>query len=164
MGKLQTVCTLAALWLVLLPSQDPPAQPAVVSSLTDQTIQAVLDQMKLQFKSDVDQDGLTAFHIMEGETLVCSIYQYRADKESPVQSLGFTTGYDMASGMIWQAANRWNSENRFAKVHLDDEADPFLTYDVSVKGGVTQAYLAECLKTYLQSLKTFESEFIPEGK
>ena len=61
--------------------------------------------------------------------------------------------------MPLEPANAWNSENRFSKVFIDDEKDPFLVDDLRVTG-LPPAEVERSLKEFKASLDLFEKEVL----
>ncbi|WP_165184892.1 YbjN domain-containing protein [Caulobacter soli] len=75
----------------------------------------------------------------EGQTF--KIYFYDCDATKRCKALQFSAGFDMKEGLKLEKANEWNRKNRYLKVYLDDDNDPYVQYDVNVNAGRTLAGL-----------------------
>lgn len=138
----------------------PPVSSSQVMTVNADSIQATLLELKVSFDSVKDADDLMSYHIRDGESTLCSIYQYTEGDDKEITSLGFTVGFDIPSTLLWRRVNEWNSTNRFAKVHLDAEGDPFLTQDIYVAGGVSQENLSVNIVRFIAASKKFQKEVL----
>lgn len=65
------------------------------------------------------------------------IYFYDCDAAKRCKALQFSAGFDLKQGLTLAKANEWNRKNRYLKVYLDDDGDPYVQYDVNVNAGRT---------------------------
>ena len=70
----------------------------------------------------------------EGQTF--KIYFYDC-KDERCKALQFSAGFDLKTPLALEKANEWNRKNRYLKVYLDDDGDPYVQYDVNVNAGRT---------------------------
>ena len=75
----------------------------------------------------------------EGQTF--KIYFYDCDEAKRCKALQFSAGFDLKEPLKLEKANEWNRKNRYLKVYLDDDGDPYVQYDVNVNAGRTMAGL-----------------------
>jgi hypothetical protein len=97
---------------------------------------------KAGYKADLSKDD-------GGDPLIDSaadghnfkIYFYDCDAAKRCKALQFSAGFDLKQGLTLAKANEWNRKNRYLKVYLDDDGDPYVQYDVNVNAGRTIAGL-----------------------
>lgn len=75
----------------------------------------------------------------DGQTF--KIYFYDCDEAKRCKALQFSAGFDLKEPLKLEKANEWNRKNRYLKVYLDDDGDPYVQYDVNVNAGRTMAGL-----------------------
>ncbi|ASK87630.1 YbjN domain-containing protein [Sphingorhabdus sp. SMR4y] len=80
---------------------------------------------------------------------------YGCTNNADCQSIQLSTGFDRTSPMDWKKANHWNSNRRFGSVSLDEDGDPFLTWDVILTEPVAQSIFATALETYDEAVGDF---------
>lgn len=93
----------------------------------------------------------------EGSTFAIYFYDCSDTAVRSCKSIQFAIGFDMAQGTTTAHVNDWNRRNRFAKVYLDDENDPWLEFDVNIEGGVTQANLRVILDLWAHLVADFKN-------
>jgi Putative bacterial sensory transduction regulator len=86
-----------------------------------------------------------------------SIYFYGCENARNCLSIQFSSGYDMPNGVSLQTVNDWNATKRFSFAYLDNENDPFLSYDVNLYGGVTEQNFLESLALWDTILADFHT-------
>ncbi|SMX26927.1 hypothetical protein TRP8649_01025 [Pelagimonas phthalicica] len=84
------------------------------------------------------------------------IFFYDCTNNANCRTIQFQVGYDMTNGMSLQRANQWNSDMRYATVHLDDEMDPFLQMDLNIDYGVSSENFVDNFKMWANVLGQFE--------
>lgn len=166
MDRRSTILTTLALTASLLPAWQA-ATPEVLTTMTDLQIRDVLATTKLSevnttIREEKDDEGLTAFHVYEGQTLLCSLYQYRSVAEGPVTDLGITAGHVAAKAIDVKRINQWNSSTRFSKAFLDEEGDPMLASDFELAGGTTKAGVQAWIKSFAKSARSYV-DFLKRG-
>lgn len=114
---------------------------------------------------EIDKDGMTGPEVVAwlqkagykadltkddgGDPLISSaadgqtfkIYFYDCSEAKRCKALQLSAGFDMKQGMTLEKANEWNRKNRYLKVYLDDDLDPYVQYDINVNAGRTMAGL-----------------------
>lgn len=82
------------------------------------------------------------------------VYFYNCEKTCG--AIQFSAGFDLHDGMTETMANRWNRENRFGKVWLDETSDPFIEMDIGVAGdGIGRKNFDDALDTWRIVLSDF---------
>ncbi|NEX91651.1 YbjN domain-containing protein [Caulobacter sp. 17J65-9] len=85
---------------------------------------------------------------------------YFYDCEGPrCKAIQFSAGFDLKNGLSLAKANEWNRKNRYLKVYLDDDSDPYVQYDVNVNAGRTMSGLDDDFSVWTGMLGDF-AEFI----
>ena len=84
------------------------------------------------------------------------IFFYDCTNNANCRTIQFQVGYDMTNGMSLQRANQWNSDMRYATVHLDNEMDPFLQMDLNIDYGVSSENFVDNFKMWSNVLGQFE--------
>ncbi len=84
------------------------------------------------------------------------IFFYDCTNNANCRTIQFQVGYDMTNGMSLQRANQWNSDMRYATVHLDNEMDPFLQMDLNIDYGVSAENFVDNFKMWSNVLGQFE--------
>lgn len=136
------------------------AQNVIISTVTDGELRSALGPLGWTWKEVKDRDGLTTFLMVDGDTVVFALYQYRSEEKGPVDSLGVSGGYDLPTGIDIAKINDWNSTTRFSKAYTDEDKDPYLTSDLSLKGGTTLTAVREFVKSYRDSQLAFEKQVL----
>lgn len=87
---------------------------------------------------------------MELEGMPTQIYFYGCDDATHDQcdSLQFSTGFDRAKP--WNAADAIvvSKRYRFASVSLDDEGDPYITWDINIGEGIPASLFLKSLRDF----------------
>ena len=115
--------------------------PELVKILQDAGYRASLE-------TDSDGDPLVRTG-MAGWNVVIHFYDCQQGR---CGSLQFSTGIDLEHGTTMAVVNKFNTEYRYGRVHLDDEADPFLVFDFEVLKTDHAHYVASQVDTYEQLL------------
>jgi hypothetical protein len=76
-------------------------------------------------------------------------------KAARCKALQFSAGFDLKAGLTLEKANEWNRKNRYLKVYLDDDKDPYVQYDVNVNAGRTVSGLDDDFAVWTSMLGTF---------
>ena len=103
----------------------------------------------------------------EGDPLIRSaaqghnfnVYFYDCSPEKRCKALQFSSGFDLKTPMKLEQANEWNRKNRYLKVYLDDDSDPYVQYDVNVNAGRTVSGLDDDFAVWTGMIDDF-AEFI----
>ncbi|MDP3855589.1 YbjN domain-containing protein [Phenylobacterium sp.] len=68
----------------------------------------------------------------------------------------FFTVYTPEVKLTLEAANTWNTSNRFVKAHVFSDDGPMVTYDVTLAPGATYASLTDSLEIWLEAAERFD--------
>jgi hypothetical protein len=132
-------------------------QPAVGQALPDSRVLNTITTAQVQSilaadgfaGSEIDADGDVAFRI-EGHR-VWIVLGEDADR--------------LEARMVWvetQATlakvNQWNRSKWFSKAYLDDDGDPWLIFDLDLRGGVTVGRI----KSFVRSIRNSAPNFVRE--
>jgi hypothetical protein len=118
--------------------------------LTFKEVQAWLDREG--FKASVEGEGEDAFLSSESaEGVKFEVHFYDCVKDR-CTSMQFSGGFDLKDAMTPAKANEWNSAKRYVKCFIDDEGDPWFTYDVNLSPGGTQEALDDEFALWLSFL------------
>jgi hypothetical protein len=118
--------------------------------LTVKEVQAWLD--KEGFKATVKGEGGDAVLSSESpDGVKFEIHFYDCVKDR-CASMAFAGGFDLKDAMTPAKANEWNEAKRYVKCFLDEEGDPWFTYDVNLSPGGTQEALDEEFALWLSFL------------
>jgi hypothetical protein len=82
------------------------------------------------------------------------VYLYDCENDR-CQSLQFSAFFDLMEGITGSVANQWNRANRYLKVYINDDGDPYVQYDVNVNGGRTLAGLDDDFDVWADTLPSF---------
>jgi hypothetical protein len=93
---------------------------------------------KAELTKDSDDDPMIN-SAAEGQTF--KIYFYDCNDAKRCKALQFSAGFDTKEGLKLEKANEWNRKNRYLKVYLDDDQDPYVQYDINVNAGRTMSGL-----------------------
>ena len=83
------------------------------------------------------------------------IYFYDCSEAKRCKALQFSAGFDMKQGLTLEKANEWNRKNRYLKVYLDDDLDPYVQYDVNVNAGRTVSGLDDDFAVWTGMIEDF---------
>lgn len=135
-------------------------QAAAPATVAEADIDVMLKSLGWTVETDKDSEDMQSWNVMRGDEILFSIYQYRQGSDkTKISSLGYVSVWDLESGMPLEPANAWNSENRFSKVFLDEDKDPFLVDDLRTTG-LPPAQVEQSLKEFKASLELFEKEVL----
>ncbi|MBL8067070.1 MAG: YbjN domain-containing protein [Armatimonadetes bacterium] len=142
-------------------SPDQTASPMqMVSAVTDDELRAIvattnLPGEKISVKEEKDAEGLTAYYVYEGESILLALYQYTDKPGGPTTSLGLSVGNRLARAADIRKINDWNAKTRYVKAYVDSEGDAMLTSDLLLSPGVTKLTIQEWIKMFAR----FSHEF-----
>jgi hypothetical protein len=130
-----------------------PAQADAGRGVTGEEAMAVLQAMELapELKEDQVGDPLIAFRVGD---LDAYMNFYDCD-QGRCGSLQLQVGLDLEQGTSLQVANVYNSRYRYGRMSLDDEMDPFLSYDFEVLHADHAAHIRSQVDIFAQLLGDF---------
>jgi hypothetical protein len=143
-----------------------PSPMTVVSTLTDLDIRDILTNAnipgeKITIREEKDSEGLTAFYVFEGDSILLALYQYTNEPGEKVTSLGMSVGNRMARGADVRKINDWNAKTRYVKAYVDDEGDAMLSTDMLLSPGVTRLTVQEWVKMFAKFSREFTEYLKP---
>lgn len=132
----------------------------VVSSLTEVELREVIAGAnipgeKITIREETDSEGLGAFYVFDGDTIVLALYQYTDTKGGAVTSLGLSVGNRVARAADVRKINAWNAKTRYVKAYVDSEGDAMLSSDLLLSPGVTRLSIQEWIRMFAK----FSTEF-----
>jgi hypothetical protein len=136
------------------PAVQPGPPPGFLLSLNTEQLQAVVADLELPYEARREADGSTTL-VIEFPTAEASLYQYIDNRR--LVGLRLSAGYATRTKPTAEVVNAFNRRNRFTKVFLDDDKDPFLVMDLDVGSGLTRSALMEFFEEYERSIAVFES-------
>lgn len=153
-----TAC--AGLGFAALNAQDmpaAPAQPEVILSMDDLQIASILQEIEIPFEVKPETDGTNTF-IMDFAGTNINLYQYR--DEDRLTNWKLSAGYDIAGRVDANTINLFNEKNRFGYAYVDREGDPFVSYDMDMRGGTTRSAVKYSLENFGNLVKKFEQDVL----
>jgi hypothetical protein len=139
----KTITALAAataLSALVLGSGAAHAQSIDKDGMTGAEVVAWLQKGGYKAELTKDSDGDPMINsAAEGQTF--KIYFYDCNDAKRCKALQFSAGFDTKEGLKLEQANEWNRKNRYLKVYLDDDQDPYVQYDINVNAGRTMSGL-----------------------
>jgi hypothetical protein len=70
--------------------------------------------------------------------------------------VAFATAFDLEQGATLDKINGWNRKNRYGRAYLDDEADPYLEYDVDFEVGATSEAVENAIERWASVIPSFK--------
>lgn len=121
--------------------------------ITGPELVRVLQDAGYKAKLDKDGDGDPRIETsMSGAKVFVHFYDCKQDR---CGSLQFLMAMDLKDGSTWEAMNRFNSEYRYGRAHLDDEMDPFLRFDFEVLHTARTEHIVSQIDIWEDVLNTF---------
>jgi hypothetical protein len=125
---------------ILLSAQSLSAAEIVTGVTRDQVVSILKDN---GYRAEIvaGRPGSTGAFVrtgIAGHTVVVWFFDCAAETCSAIQ---FWTGFQKSPKFSAALVERWNSESRYAKLHLTKEGDLHVEYDVLLKGGVSSDYI-----------------------
>ncbi|HYE41762.1 MAG TPA: YbjN domain-containing protein [Caulobacteraceae bacterium] len=122
------------------------AAPAAARPLPERgmTLEQIAEQMReAGYKAQIVKEGERR-HVASATGGV-NFEVYPDDcKEDRCASMQFSAGFDMVKPVAPEKVNEWARTKRWARMHLDEEGDPFLSRDVNLApGGTTESFAEE---------------------
>ena len=93
-----------------------------------------------------------------------SVVFYGCDEESHegCDSIQLSVAFDRATPMPPELVNELLSTERFISIHLDDEGDPWVTWDILTANGIPRAVLMRALLLFSQQTETVSERVFAE--
>jgi hypothetical protein len=100
-------------------------------------IASYLNQLGYRAKLTKDKEGDPKIETGLGGYTV-HVYFYGCTDNAACTSLQFQTGITSKSKLSWAQVNGFNKQFRFVQLHLDEEQDPWIFYDLPTgRGGIS---------------------------
>jgi hypothetical protein len=135
-------CARAIIFAALVLFSAPALRAAeIVTGVTRDQVVAILKDNNYRAEIVAGQPGQPAAFIrtgIGGHTVVVWFFNCAVEACSAIQ---FWSGYQKSPKFSESLVERWNSEFRYAKIHLTREGDLHVEYDVFLKGGVSSDYV-----------------------
>jgi hypothetical protein len=113
----------------------------IVTGVTRDQVVAILKDNGYRAEIVAGRPGSTPAFVrtgIAGHTVVVWFFDCAAETCSAIQ---FWTGFQKSPKFSADLVERWNSEFRYAKLHLTKEGELHVEYDVLLKGGVSSDYI-----------------------
>lgn len=78
-------------------------------------------------------------------------------KDGSCASIQMIVGFDVEGKITLEQANAWNDSKRYIDCYIDDEGDPWFTYDINLSPGGTRAALDDNFGVWLNFLPDMRS-------
>ncbi|KQW68189.1 hypothetical protein ASE17_06965 [Phenylobacterium sp. Root77] len=143
-------CLLAATLAVLsLSANSALAAEPHKDGMTVKEIQSWL--MESGYKAEIEKGDSGEYIRSSSDGVSFEVYpnDCRKDRCASVQ---LVAAFDLDVKMTADKANAWNSEKRYVDCYIDDEGDPWFTYDINVSPGGTRAALDDDFGVWLSFL------------
>lgn len=151
-----------ALMTALLPlaatsqtTDDSVANAALIEANAPESIVAALQKLGYRAELTTDPTGDPQIKSAAGGVNF-SVYFYGCKQGKACRSIQFSAGFNTEDGVELAVANDWNMRNRFGKVYLDDERDPFIEQDITMAGGMTDEMFADNLRFWELVISDFK--------
>ena len=144
--------------LILFSAQALPAAE-IVTGVTRDQVAAILKDNNYRSEIVAGQPGSPGAFVrtgIAGHNVIVWFFNCAAETCSAIQ---FWTGFQKSPKFSAALVERWNSEIRYAKIHLTKEGDLHVEYDVFLKGGVSPEYIKYAALLY-ESLLSRLDEYI----
>jgi hypothetical protein len=131
------------------------AEEPVLSRVTPEQVETVLQQMGLAYERGVDSqdDPMFSFKL---STYDVTMYSYGCEAAG-CTSLRLYAYFRLDDPPTVVRINEWNRTKRFSTAYLDSDGDPCLDEDLIVRGGVTPSAIEQFVLTYRSRLSAFAS-------
>ncbi len=126
-------------------------------TLSATEIQKVLDDSKLKYETEKDEDDKSVY-IIEKDDLRVILFQYggEGDTASSVQMRATFQSEDKPDAA---KLNTWNAERRYTKAYSDDEKNLILEQDLDLAATGSALALKKFIKEFLAEVPEFAKEF-----
>ncbi len=135
------------------------AGPASAASLpaggmTPKEVQAWL--LDSGYQAELDKVGDESYLKSTTDDVTFEVHFYDC-KDGRCASIQFNAGFDIDGKITADQANEWNSEKRYIDCFVDEEGDPWFTYDVNLSPGGTRESLDDAFAVWLSFVPDMRS-------
>lgn len=117
--------------------------------MTTREIQAWLNDSG--YKAELARDGEDEYVKSSAEGVSFEVHPYDC-KSDRCASMQMIVGFDVDGKITTDQANAWNRSKRYIDCYIDDEGDPWFTYDVNLSPGGTREALDDDFAVWLNFL------------
>lgn len=135
------------------------AGPAAAANLpaggmTPKEVQAWL--LESGYQAELERAGEEPYLKSAADGVSFEVHFYDC-KEDRCASIQFNAGLNIDGQITAAQANDWNSEKRYVDCFVDEEGDPWFTYDVNLSPGGTRDGLDDAFAVWLSFLPDMRS-------
>lgn len=125
------------------------AAPLPANGMTVKEVQTWL--LDSGYKAEKAKDGEDEYlrSAADGVNFEVHFYDCKKDRCASIQMIA---GFDLDEKLTWQKANGWNSGKRFVNCFLDEDGDPWFSYDINLSPGGTREALDDNFGVWLMFL------------
>lgn len=149
MSKRLLLSVLSVLFAAPLSAQNL-SDSQILTTITTAQVQSILSADGFA-GSEIDKDGDVAFRI-EGRR----VWIILGDDADRLEARLVWTGTNATLAKV----NQWNRTRWFSKAYLDDDGDPWLIFDLDLRGGVTVGRVKTFVRSIRSSMAPFEREVL----
>ncbi len=125
------------------------AAPLPANGMTVKEVQTWL--LDSGYKAEKAKDGEDEYlrSAADGVNFEVHFYDCKKDRCASIQMIA---GFDLDEKLTWEKANGWNSGKRFVNCFLDEDGDPWFSYDINLSPGGTREALDDNFGVWLMFL------------
>ncbi|WP_332764272.1 YbjN domain-containing protein [Phenylobacterium sp.] len=104
------------------------------------------------YKAEVAKDDAGDEYLKSAaEGVSFDVHFYDCEK-ARCTSIQMIAGFDMDAKLAMDKVNAWNSKKRYVDCFIDDDGDPWFTYDINLSPGATREALDDNFAVWLSFL------------
>lgn len=103
------------------------------------------------YKAELKKDDGEGYITSSAEGVSFEIYPNDC-RQDRCASMQLVAAFNVKQKLNAEKANEWNSGKRYVDCYIDDEGDPWFTYDINVSPGGTRAALDDNFSVWLSFL------------
>ena len=151
------ICSIAIPALALALSSPAAAYEPIEEISAKRPAEIALVLMNAGYDVELGEDGIGDPMIISelaGYPLRIYFYDCGEDSSNTCTSLRFSVGFDRKKPWTGSEALEISKQYRFASVRLDNEGDPFVSWDIITEDGIPT-------KVFLAAVQAFEDNILP---
>ena len=125
------------------------ATPLHADGMTLKEVQTWLLDSGYKAEKAKDKDDEYLKSAADGVTFEVHMYDCKKDRCASIQMIA---GFDLDQKLSMEKVNDWNSGKRFVDCFIDEEGDPWFTYDINLSPGGTREALDDNFGVWLMFL------------
>ncbi len=131
------------------------ADEHLVSAQEPEVMAAVLKNAGYEIELTTDSTGDPMIRTeLVGMSTVILFYDCETETNDNCGSIQFRTGFDRSEPWTADEAIKISAENRFAAVSLDDEGDPFISWDIVTGDGISVPIFLRSIRRFSEAVDT----------